>query len=81
MVLPPRVGCVGLGVQDAALGLAVGQKEPFVLWLVQGMEGVGGHRGLGCQEEPGGSSTSAPWPPNSAGKREMAGPAPRLPEP
>lgn len=47
MVLLPHVGCVGSGGQDPASALAVGQKETFVLWLVQEMEGSGGMPGFG----------------------------------
>lgn len=79
LVLRPQAGCAILAGQDLAPSLAVGQKEPFVSWLVQEMVGAGEMPGYEVREEPGSSSTSVP--PSSAGKQKMAGPAPRLLEP
>lgn len=79
MVLRPQAACASSAGQDLAPSLAVGQKEPFVSWLWQVMAGAGEMPGFEVREEPASSSTSVP--PSSAGKHEMAGPAPRLPEP
>ena len=76
-----------------AVPARAGRIQPWARWgdgrspLCRGWRrgwdgGIWGGAGVwGAERSPGGSSTSTPRLQSSAEKREMAGPAPRLPEP